>query len=114
MSSVDIDDIRTRLEKFGALESCAVCPGRSFGFATFVEQESAVAACTKWPLEEGVTGVRLGFARREAPILPKAKRASGGRLHAKMKRKRRRLGVGEPIASWAKTEEPPTVSTIGA
>lgn len=93
----NLQTVRAALEQYGVLESLVVCAGKNYGFGTFLLQDAAANACKQWP-QNGVTGVRLGFARRDNPIQG-APKARIGRDARKVRRKRRKLGVGEPIAT---------------
>merc|ERR1712086_1074390 len=63
----NLQTVRAALEQYGVLESLVVCAGKNYGFGTFLLQDAAANACKQWP-QNGVTGVRLGFARRDNPI----------------------------------------------
>eukprot|EP00656_Telonema_subtile_P004922 TRINITY_DN12245_c0_g1_i1.p1 TRINITY_DN12245_c0_g1~~TRINITY_DN12245_c0_g1_i1.p1 ORF type:complete len:168 (+),score=25.32 TRINITY_DN12245_c0_g1_i1:234-737(+) len=101
LGPANIELVRAHLETFGALETLLPCSGHVYGFATFACQQSATDACGAGPL---LPGVKLSFARRERPVQHSAGAPRGGvsvSTH-KVRRKRRRLGLGEPVAYWAK------------
>ena len=95
--------VRGKLERFGELQNMQQCAGHSYGFARFKTAEAAAAACKGWKEQaHGMPGVSVNLARRDKPIshMPRGKDPVKPQIH-KRRRKRRKLGVGEPVASWA-------------
>ena len=102
----NLESVRRALEQFGEIEIIRECPGHRYGFASFKSAEDASRACREWRVR-GVRGVSVNPARRENPISRSASDKKPSHVCHKRKRKRRKLGVGEPVAWWANTQSDP-------